>query len=716
MSQRDTMTKRINGLVAIVFVLILLGSSVIQTVSNQKNAEQTCSMITDQLKDIIAENNKSIDIFMQSLKEEYIIRAELVSDMLDRESGEGSSAARCKKIAQHVHVDEIHIFDENGVIIGGTLPRYYGYSFESGEQIAYFKPMLSDRTRSMCQDVTPNTAEGKSMMYAMVWNQTKTEMIQIGITPKHLLEEMNNDDIAAIIERMPVAEGMKIFVLDADTYDVLGCTDDNLDDASRETEMEFLPGNLQPNVKYFETRKLNGEWSYINYEAYDDYYIVISYSARVANGNLKYTIVILIVSLLLAFLLIHYITKRSFAALEDSKAELADALKSAEQANQAKTVFLNSMSHDIRTPMNGIIGMLDMIHKHRDDPQRVDDCLYKIQVSSEHLLSLINDVLDMSRLESGQKVIEHVSFNLNDLCNETISIVIPAAEQAGIQIEIKEERDTEICLLGSPLQLKQIFINIFGNAIKYNKPNGKIFANMSEVERTEDMLTLQFQIRDTGIGMTQEFIDNKLFVPFAQADAGARTKYKGTGLGMSIVKQLVEQMYGKIEVESKVGEGSTFTVTIPFEIDREARANQQKKIAVPQGNLEDIHILLAEDNDINQEIAECMFQDAGAEIVCVENGKLAVEAFSNAPAGTFDVIVLDIMMPVMDGLQAAESIRKLPRQDAKTIPIIAMTANAFAEDEQKSLQAGMNAHLSKPLRSEDVISTVEKFVRKNQQK
>lgn len=712
MTQRKVSTKHINSLVAIIFVLILVGSTVLQIISNKQNAEKTCSMIAGQLEDIVAETNSSVEALTQTLKEEYTIRARMVCDGLESETNGDYSAKRCKEIAAYIHVDEIHIFDETGTIIGGTQPKYYGYNFDSGKQMAYFKPMLSDRTLSMCQDVQPNTAEGKSMMYAIVWNRSKTNMVQIGITPNRLLDEMNNNDMEEIIERMPVTEGMKIFVLDAKTFDVIGCTDKDLDDAEKDAQMAFLPNNIQTGIQYFQTQKLGDDLSYINYEAHDDYYIVVAYSVCAANANVKYTICILAFSLFLAFLLIYYITKKSFAALEDSQCELANALQAAEQANRAKTVFLNSMSHDIRTPMNGIIGMLDVIRKHRDDETRVDDCLNKIQVSSDHLLSLINDVLDMSRLESGEKVIEHVSFDLYELCSEAMDIVIPAAEQAGLTVEAEQTAAERTYLIGGPLQIKQILINIFGNAIKYNKPNGKIFASVSETERTEDTLTVEFKIRDTGIGMTQEFIDEKLFVPFAQADNGARTKYKGTGLGMSIVKQLVDQMCGKIEVHSEVGKGSTFIITIPFEIDHAVHEIEQTQTAATQNNLDGIHILLAEDNELNLEIAEYMLQDAGAQTVSVQNGKLAVEAFSDAPAGTFDVIVLDIMMPVMDGLEAAKTIRKLPRQDAKTIPIIAMTANAFAEDEQKSLDAGMNAHLSKPLRSEEVIRTIEKFVRK----
>ena len=389
--------------------------------------------------------------------------------------------------------------------------------------------------------------------------------------------------------------------------------------------------------------------------------------------------------------------------------ELQKALKEAERANSAKTTFLANMSHDIRTPINGIMGMIEIIEKNPDNPQKRQECLKKIRASSDHLLQLINDILDLSRLESGQIVLEHVPFNLRQVGEDTVTVVEGQAKEAGVQTICEHMDGSDIWLIGSPLHYKQIMLNLYTNAIKYNKPGGLLYTNLEEYSRTDDVLTLKITVRDTGIGMTQEFIDTKLFSPFIQGESGPRTKFKGIGLGMSIVKAIVEEMNGSIHVESKVGEGTTFTVFLPFEIDHSSHKEPEKEKEV-QADITGISVLLVEDNDLNMEIAQFLLEDAGAVVTKAENGKIAVEKFASSAVGEFDLILMDIMMPVMDGLSATKAIRAMDRADAKTIPIFAMTANAFSEDEQKSIDAGMNEHVAKPLESEKLIALIAKYV------
>lgn len=390
--------------------------------------------------------------------------------------------------------------------------------------------------------------------------------------------------------------------------------------------------------------------------------------------------------------------------------QLRRAIASKEKAAAAKSQFLANMSHDIRTPINGIMGMLEIIRKTKGNQDKEEECLDKIEVSSKLLLSLVNDVLDMAKLDTDAVVLSHEPFNLDRICNETVEAVSFQAEEAGLEVTGEHDDYTGINVLGSPLHLKKILINLFSNSVKYNKPNGKIHMSMKTLERTEDTITCEFKIRDTGVGMSQEFVEKKLFHPFVQADTSSRSNYTGTGLGMSIVKQLIDKMGGTISVESELGEGSCFTVVIPFEIDHEASLKQSEE--AENADISGLNIMVAEDNELNMEIIEFLLTEQGAHVEKVQNGQEALDKFEGSEAGTYDVILMDLMMPVMDGISATKAIRASKHVEAETIPIIAMTANAFYEDERKCLDAGMNAHLAKPLDMKMVVSTIAECVGK----
>lgn len=390
--------------------------------------------------------------------------------------------------------------------------------------------------------------------------------------------------------------------------------------------------------------------------------------------------------------------------------QLRRAIASKEKAAAAKSQFLANMSHDIRTPINGIMGMLEIIRKTKGNQDKEEECLDKIEVSSKLLLSLVNDVLDMAKLDTDAVVLSHEPFNLDRICIETVEAVSFQAEEAGLEVTGEHDDYTGINVLGSPLHLKKILINLFSNSVKYNKPNGKIHMSMKTLEQTEDTITCEFKIRDTGVGMSQEFVEKKLFHPFVQADTSSRSNYTGTGLGMSIVKQLIDKMGGTISVESELGEGSCFTVVIPFEIDHEASLKQSEE--AENADISGLNIMVAEDNELNMEIIEFLLTEQGAHVEKVQNGQEALDKFEGSEPGTYDVILMDLMMPVMDGISATKAIRASKHAEAETIPIIAMTANAFYEDERKCLDAGMNAHLAKPLDMKMVVSTIAECVGK----
>ena len=385
---------------------------------------------------------------------------------------------------------------------------------------------------------------------------------------------------------------------------------------------------------------------------------------------------------------------------------LEEAAAEAHRANEAKTNFLRRMSHDIRTPLNGIIGLLKIDETHFDDPTLVRENHKKMAVAADHLPSLINDVLQMSKLDDGKAVLTHEFISLIDLTQDIVSIIIGRTVEAGVEWDYEKGKAVipYPYIYGSPVHLRQIFLNIYGNCIKYNRPGGKITTIVDVLEEHDGMCTYRWTIIDTGIGMSQDFLQH-IFEPFAQEKSDARSAYQGAGLGMPIVKGLLDQMGGTIDITSEVGVGSTFVIAIPFEIAPAPEVHPAKKTAAA-GDIRGLHLLLAEDNDLNAEIAQVFLSDQGAKVTTVSDGRQAVDRFQLSAPGTFDTILMDIMMPVMDGYAATGAIRALPRADAKSIPIIAMTANAFKEGTDRCLAAGMNAHLAKPLQINEVVTAI----------
>ena len=401
--------------------------------------------------------------------------------------------------------------------------------------------------------------------------------------------------------------------------------------------------------------------------------------------------------------------KQKLEEEEKYKAELLIAAKKAEAANRAKTEFLQRMSHDIRTPINGICGMVDMADYYADDVEKQSEYRGKVKSASRLLLEMLNDVLDMSKLESGEVVLEEIPLNLGSIFEEVFVVIEQMAADQNIRIIWEEKEIIHRNLIGSPSHVKRILMNILSNAVKYNKENGDIYISCREiVSEQPEMMTMEFVCRDTGIGMSEAF-QKRIFEPFAQEDVGSRTKYAGTGLGMPITKKLVEKMGGTISFESKEGAGSTFVIRIPFRIDtdRDSKVEAGEKT---EASIRGLHILLAEDNELNMEIAEFMLQNEGADVTKAWNGREAVEIFEKSRPGEFDIILMDIMMPVMNGYEASKMIHSMDREDAKTIPIIAMTANAFTEDKIRAKEAGMDEHIAKPVDPKLLVKVIYESV------
>ena len=421
------------------------------------------------------------------------------------------------------------------------------------------------------------------------------------------------------------------------------------------------------------------------------------------------------------------------------RAETEKALRKAEEASVAKTEFLSNMSHDIRTPINGIMGMLDIAEDNFDNKARVRDCMTKMRGAASHLLSLINDVLDMTKIESGNMQMLDTSFDLRALLDSCCSIVEGQIVDRHMTFTKQIGPFWHPYLIGSELHIRQVLINILSNAVKYTPDGGEINFRAKETLFEEGLVHLRMEIKDNGIGMSEEFLQH-IFEPFTQEQRSSRTHYKGTGLGMAITKKLVDQMHGSLDVESEPGKGSTFIVRLSLPLGTPPKAEPSVVVrhaasAAASGSswgdapaagaetaapapaaektvlpLAGLHLLLAEDNELNSEIATTLLEEQGASITAVENGRLALEAIQNAAPRTYDAILMDVMMPEMNGLEATRCIRAFEgKGPGEGTPIIAMTANVFADDVKACLDAGMNSHVGKPLDMKVLIGEILKY-------
>lgn len=396
--------------------------------------------------------------------------------------------------------------------------------------------------------------------------------------------------------------------------------------------------------------------------------------------------------------------------LEEANSHLMEALEEARRASEAKSDFLSRMSHDMRTPMNGIIGMANIAMECLDDKERVREALQKIQSASRQLHMLINDVLDMSKIESGKIQLLREHADLKKLLESLLPGMQTIAKKYNVAVNYKGFQTKHRYIYGSPVHIQRIASNILSNAIKYNRDGGSVtvFVTEEPVEGCQDKAMFILTVQDTGIGMSEDFLKNRLFIPFARECS--EEKVPGTGLGMAIIKEIVQLMDGEIQVESKLGEGSTFKVYTPFELAPELVENKLNKERDDKTILAGKRILVVDDNDVNIEIATFLLENHGAECFNAHNGREGVEAYLAKDEGFFDLILMDVRMPIMNGYEATRAIRSANRSDAVDVPIVAMTANAFTEDKRKCWAAGMNDHIAKPIDVEVMLETIGRYI------
>ena len=447
-----------------------------------------------------------------------------------------------------------------------------------------------------------------------------------------------------------------------------------------------------------------------------DYYIYAYQSERSVFESTPRRIVLAAIGCVVALLLLQILGWKTTEGYREEKLrqelayqeKLKTEARKAESANRAKTEFLQRMSHDIRTPINGIRGMVEIGEHFSGDLEKQAECRKKIWDASGLLLELVNEVLDMGKLESGEVVLENRSFDLPELLDETKAAIEQSAEERGITISRSPRKLPHTRLIGSPLHIKRMLMNILTNAVKYNRENGSIMLSCREVRCDGDRAWIEFVCADTGIGMDESF-QKHIFEPFIQEKSGARSTYGGTGLGMSIAKSLVDKMGGVIEISSRKDKGTTFRITIPLGID-DSQGEELECAGGGEVSVAGCSVILAEDNELNMEITQFILENAGVNVTRAFDGGQAVDLFASSKPGEYDAILMDVMMPVMDGYQATGKIRLMDRPDAASIPIIAMTANAFPEDRQKAKNAGMNDHLAKPLESHSLLRMLGRYI------
>lgn len=688
MFRKNVSAGKVNFIVFIIFVFILGGSVELQINMNKKSVRMACGMVLDQAKSVI-----------------------------DKNAGDGADIAEFISKMPFTETMTIYIWEDDGASFL-PLPKKEGVRLKKTEKIEKeWNYLVSEKYKNYNLAVTyplkkanvsvPGTTAllGLALMAALIIiNIVIAQAFKAQEKSKSELQDTNNilETAGFGIWYIRLMEGKKPrMYANPKMKEVLGIEGQFL---SEEEVYDFwysrIPEKAVQSVQDSVQEMLDGNVSENTYqwEHPDKGMIYVRCGGACYEKGEKEQV------------LGGYHSDVTAIVTEDERRqrELREAKEAAERANVAKTSFLSRMSHDIRTPLNGIIGLIRINEKHENDKELVKENYKKIMISANHLLSLINDILQMSKLENGEVNLMHEALDLHQLSQDVLNMIDLRASEAGITLEYERSMD-EVkypYVYGSALHLRQIFLNIYSNSIKYNTLGGRITTKMRCVSMENGIVTYQWTISDTGIGMTEEFLEH-IFEPFAQEHSDARSIYKGTGLGMAIVKSLIDKMNGTIEVSSREGVGSIFVITLPFELAEESGVKKSEELPI-DGTIDGLSLLLAEDNELNAEIAELQLKEAGADVTIVRDGQQAVDLFIEKPEGTFDAILMDIMMPVMDGLSATRVIRALDREDAKTIPIIAMTANAFAEDARRSMEVGMNAHLAKPLDMKKVILTIQK--------
>ena len=706
-------TWRLLMLVGLVILLMLLIVYITLSRAKREQAYQTSDLLIDQIENVIHGNERKEQSLTDSLKESYISKAKAVAFIIDNIPETEYNLEELKRIAKLMSIDEIHLFTAEGEIYSGTVPKYYGYTFDSGDQMAYFKPMLEDKNLSMCQDVTPNTAESKPMMYAICWNDSGTRIIQAGIEPKRLIEEMQSNEISQVVANIPAYEGVDILVANLETKKIMGAT-----------ETEFISKDLSDiglnedaeaggTVTHF-TANVDGKKSYCAMRGMDNYIIAIAQEKAKVLADIPFTLFLIFVYLMLAAITLAIVVKR----MTDRRERIQAISERAIAASQAKTSFLSNMSHEIRTPINAILGMNEMIMRESDETD-TDIRMYSqsIKTAGNTLLGLVNDILDFSKIEEGKLEIIPVDYDLSATLNDLVNMIKTRLDDKGLYLKLDFDKNMPRMLHGDEIRIKQIITNILTNAAKYTEA-GSVTFSMSYERLKDDLGTilLKVSVRDTGIGIRQEDIE-KLFSRFERIEEKRNRSIEGTGLGMNITQMLLDMMGSTLEVESEYGVGSTFSFSIrqrvvkwePLGDYEETWRQSIKEMSAYKEKLvaPDAEILVVDDNSLNIMVFTSLLKQTRIKIDKASSGN---EAINYAMNKHYDIIFLDHMMPEKDGIETLHEIKENPINSNPDTPYICLTANAISGAREEYIKEGFDDYLTKPIIFNELENMLIKYL------
>ncbi len=766
---KNVIVKNIRSIILVMVSVILLLSVALQIFSARRAGRNNARQIFSQVEQILKENTKELSETQEEYKTMCLNHTRTAAYILEYNPTARDSVSELKKIAANVEVDEIHIFDSTGTIVAGTHPEYYGYSFDSGEQMSFFKPLLTDPSLELVQDVTPNTAEGNLVLYSALWSEDREFIVQTGMYPSTLLRITEKDSLSYIFSLLRTGVGYKLYAINPDTLQVIGSTvvadvDENA------SELGFPRQKLEQDGMFRVTT--HGVPSYCFSKKIGGNYVVWTLPLiRLYQSVLPTTIMLLAALILISVILVCAVSasmdriviapikqivislraiqqgdlstkvdvrdSREFRELSEhingmvdsllqssEKLELSEkiqsqkeelerqhqqletALEQAQEASRAKSEFLFNMSHDIRTPMNAIIGFTDLALEN-EDPRTQKEYLKNIDISSKQLLDLINNILELSRIEHHEILVDEELVNVYETCRKLSTIFDSDLKEKHLTYTIHPDFKHTYLYLDT-LHYSRIFLNIVSNAIKYTPEGGSIDVSFHEFPGdTPDTCFVETRIRDTGIGMSPEFLAHAC-ESFSRERTSTVSGLQGTGLGLAIVKNLVDALQGTISIESRQGEGTLVTIRLPHRLGEAPadkapeKASQEEEQALFRGK----RVLLAEDIDINAMIAIKLLTSRGFLVERAKDGVECVDMLLKSEDGYYDLVLMDIQMPVMDGYSATRAIREFEDRKKAAIPILALTANAFKEDCDRAAEAGMNGHIAKPLNADRMFQAI----------
>lgn len=698
-------------IIATVLVIMVLIVYFSLNKSKKDQAYQTGDLLIKQVDSVIAGNKQKEQSLTDSLKESYISKAKAVAYIIDSVPETEYDLSELIRIAKLMSIDEIHLFTEDGEIYSGTVPIYYGFTFNSGEQMQYFIPMLTDKSLSMCQDVTPNTAESKPMMYAICWNDAGTRMVQIGIEPRRLIEEMQRNEISEVVSNLPVYEGVSILVADKETGEILGDTASKYIGRTMD-EIGLASDDLSNGKRAHFSVQIDGSVHYCAVGESDEHRIAVISDKKTVNSDIPLTLTLVSIYLLIAAvsigLVIHRMTARRERLVAISERALA--------ANEAKSSFLSNMSHEIRTPINAILGMNEMILRECKD-ETIVQYSGNIKTAGNTLLGIVNDILDFSKIEAGKLEIIPVEYDLSSVINDLVNMVRTRVEDKGLKLNLEIDRNIPKNLYGDEIRLKQIATNILTNSVKYTNKGSITFSVTYEWDTEDpDCIILKVSVKDTGIGIKQEDME-KLFSKFERIEEKRNRSIEGTGLGMSITKGLLEMMGSTLNVKSTYGLGSTFSFGVRQRVigkeplgDYEEswkrhladRHEYKQKFTAPTAK-----VLVVDDNEMNLIVFVNLLKQTKLQLDTALSGR---ECLDLTRRNKYDVIFLDHMMPELDGIETLNALKAEADNPNLNTPVICLTANAISGAREEYMSAGFDDYLSKPIDSDKLEEQLRKYL------